>query len=162
MPDDMVDDESMITPAMEAAIGKTGKPITVEINRELVVRMADAIEEDDPELRAVLKSDEPNPIVPHWAMFTAYARLRQERVPDTPNQGLMAADEMWMLAPLRVGDRITIVPRVADIQERIGGRVGHSLFVHHEWTYTNQDGVEVARSRRTITHFKRRHTGESQ
>lgn len=154
------DDESMITPTMQAAIGREGKPASVEISRELVARLAEAIEDDDAELRAVLDSDEPNPIVPHWAIFTAFSRLRQERLPDAPGRGLMAADEMWMLAPIRIGDRLTVVPRIADIQERIGGRVGHSLFVHHEWVYTNQDDVEVARIRRTITLFKEKHSGE--
>ncbi len=156
----MPDDESLITPAMEAAIGREGDPLTVELSRELVRRLADALEEDDPQLLAALEGDAPSPEIPHWAIFTIAARLRQQRLPDAPERGLMAADEHWMLAPIHVGDALTIVGRIADIQERIGGRVGHSLFVHHEWTYTNQDGVDVARSRRTTTHFNATHSGE--
>lgn len=154
------DDESMITPAMQAAIGQEGEPLTIEINRELVRRLMEAIEEDDPALTAALESDDPHPAVPPYALLVGYTRLRQERVPDAPGFGLMAADEMRLSAPIRIGDRLTVVPRIADVQERIGGRVGHSLFVQHEWVYTNQDGVEVARTRRTITHFRERHSGE--
>jgi len=156
----MTDDESLITPAMEAVIGREGEPFTTEISRELVRRLADALEEDDPHLLAALEGDAPHPAVPHWAVFTIAARLRQQPLPDSPERGLMAADEHWMLAPIHVGDRLTIVGRIADIQERIGGRVGHSLFIHHEWTYTNQDGVDVARSRRTTTRFNAKHSGE--
>ena len=72
----------------------------------------------------------------------------------------MAADAWEVKADIHLGDQQTIVPRLAEIQERIGGRVGHSLFIHHEWVYTNQDEVEVARVRRTVTHFQTRHTGE--
>lgn len=160
-PDDRPDeDESMITPAMEAEIGKPGKPVEMQISRELVRRMAEALEEDDPALLAALESDEERPEVPAWATFIHFGRYRPRRLPGLPKRGLMAADEMTMLAPIHVGDVLTVVARVADIRERIGGRVGHSLFVDHEWTYTNQDGTEVARTRRTVTFFKGTHSGE--
>ena len=154
------EDESLITPAMRAAVGVEDAPIVIHISRELVRRMAEALDEDDPALLAALASGESRPEVPPWAIFTHYSKYRPGRVPDAPERGLMAADEMTMLAPVRVGDTLRVVRRVADVQERIGGRVGHSLFVHHEWTYTNQDGVEVARTRRTVTYFKGKHTGE--
>lgn len=154
------DDESMITPAMQAEIGKPGDPVQIPISRELVRRMAEALEEDDPALLAALESDEERPEVPGWAMFIHFGRYRQRRLPDAPKRGLMAADEMTLLAPIHVGDVLTAVARIADIRERIGGRVGHSLFVDHEWTYTNQHGEEVARTRRTVTFFKGTHSGE--
>ena len=157
----MVDDESMITPAMSAVIGQDDEPITVEINRELVRRLAEAIEEIEPNLLASLKRSNDQTSVPHWAIFTVTSQLRQQKPPDAPKRGLMAGDEHWMLAPIHIGDRLTIVGRIADIQERIGGRVGHSLFVHYEWTYMNQNSVNVARSRRTVVYFKDKHSGES-
>ena len=49
--------------------------------------------------------------------------------------------------------------RIAGMNERIGGRVGHALFVDHEWTYTNQHGVDVATTRRTVAYFKQKHSG---
>ena len=38
--------------------------------------------------------------------------------------------------------------------------MGHSLFVHHEWTCTNQDGEEVVRVRRTIAYYPERGDSE--
>lgn len=156
----MPDDDSMMTPAMEAAIGQEGETTVVEINRELVRRLVEALEEDDEAILAAVNGDDPHAEVPAYALITAATRQHQLSVPDAPKRGLMAADEWRILAPIHLGDVLTITPRIADIQERIGGRVGHSLFVHHDWTYTNQDGVAVAKTRRTITHFKRKHSGE--
>jgi hypothetical protein len=154
------EDESMITPAMEAAIGQPGEPVVIPISRELVRRMAEAIEEEDPALLASLEDEDSHAEVPPWAIYIHYGRYRPARLPDAPRRGLMAADELTLLTPIHIGDVLTVVPHIADIRERIGGRVGHSLFVEHEWTYTNQHGEDVARTRRTVTFFKDKHSGE--
>ena len=153
------DDESMITPAMEAAIGREGDPVTLTITRELVRRMAEALDEPDPALLAALESDDATPEAPGWALFVHFGRYRQPDLPDAPPRGLMAADELTLLAPIHVGDELTVVSRIAGMNERIGGRVGHSLFVDHEWTFSNQHGVDVATTRRTVAYFKQKHSG---
>ena len=152
----MSDDESLITPAMRAAIGREGTPATITIDRERVRRLAEALEEDDPTLLAALADAAAPVVAPPYALILAISRLDQVAVPDEPRHSLIAADEWLWIAPIDVGDVLTIVPRIADIQERIGGRVGHSLFAQHEWTCTNQRGVIVARVRRTMTHFPER------
>ncbi len=156
----MSDDESLITPAMEAAIGSEGEPRVVTIDKELVQRLMHALGEDDADLIAAVESGDTSYPVPTYALLTTSTSQRQLTVPDAPERALMAADAWEVKADIHLGDTMTIVPRLADISERIGGRVGHSLFINHEWVYTNQDDVEVARVRRTVTHFKARHTGE--
>ena len=156
----MADDESLLTPAMEAVIGQDGEPAAVEIAREVVRRMADALDEDDPAILAAIKGDDPRALVPPYALITMVYFMEQMNIPDLPGHGLLAADEWRYSAPVRLGDRLTVAPRIADIQERIGGRVGHSLFVHHEWTCTNQDGEEVVRVRRTIAYYPERGDSE--
>ena len=154
------EEQSLITPAMQAAVGVETEPFTIEITAELVSRLAEALEVDDPDLQALLRSGETGAELPPWAVLTHYGRLRPGAVPDAPERGLQAADEFTILGPIRLGDRLTIVQRLADVQERIGGRVGHSLFVHHEWAYTNQAGEVVARTRRTRAHFVGRHSND--
>ncbi len=156
----MTDDESMITPAMEAAIGSEGEPREVTIDKELVLRLMRALDEDDEELMAAVEAGDASHPIPTYALLTTSTSQRQLTVPDAPERALMASDAWEVKADIHLGDQMTIVPRLAEIQERIGGRVGHSLFVHHEWVYTNQDDVEVARVRRTVTHFRQRHSGE--
>ncbi|PZC47596.1 MAG: N-terminal half of MaoC dehydratase [Chloroflexi bacterium] len=163
--DEERDEQSLITPAMQAAIGSEGAPFTIDISAELVRRLAEALEADAPNLLAAIEQAETTPgvrgaEVPPWAILTHYGRLRPEPVPDAPARGLQAADEFTIMGPIHIGDRLTIVPRLADIQERIGGRVGHALFVHHDWSYINQLGEVVARTRRTRAHFLGKHSGE--
>jgi hypothetical protein len=156
----MADDESLITPDMEASIGTEGDPVTISINPELVRRLVESLEEEDADVLAAVESDDPNAEIPAYALITAATRQRQLTVPDVPKRGLMAADEWRVEGAIHMGDTLTITPRIAEIQERIGGRVGHSLFVHHEWVYENQHGDVVARVRRTTAHFKDKHSGE--
>ena len=156
----MSDDESLITEAMQAAVGSEGEPQTDEIDAERVLRLMDALGEEDTELRAAVERRDPSVPIPTYALLTTSTRQQQLSLPDAPERALMAADAWQVSADIHIGDTMTIVPRIADLQERIGGRVGHSLFVHHEWVYTNQRGEEVARVRRTVTHFQARHSGE--
>ena len=156
----MADDDSVMTPDMRATIGREGEAVSFEIDREMVRRLAEAVEEEDPAVLAAINSDDPDAPLPPYALLTVSTRMRQLTVPDMPQHALMAAEEFEVLAPIRSGVRYTATPRVADIQERIGGRVGHSLFVHHEWVYRSPQGDVVARVRRTIAHFFDRHSGE--
>ena len=109
-------DASMITPAMQAAIGQEAGRFMIEIDADLVRRLAEALDVDDPDLRAALERNEIGAEVPPWAILTHYGRLRPDRVPDAPLRGLQAADEFTILAPIRIGDRLTVVQRLADIQ----------------------------------------------
>lgn len=152
----MTDEETLITPAMRAAIGREGTPAHISIDRELVRRLAEALEEDDQALRLALTDPQAKTVAPPYALLLAISRMEQIAVPDAPRNTLIAADEWQWFAPVYVGDALTVVPRIADVQERIGGRVGHSLFAQHEWTCTNQHGVLVARVRRTMTYFPER------
>ena len=69
---------------------------------------------------------------------------------DSPDLGLkrvMFGGQEWdWLAPVYVGDTITAVQRLAGIDEKTGSK-GPFVLVTWERTYTNQDGVVVARSR---------------
>ena len=154
------DEESWITPAMRAAIGQESDPSYITLTPDAVRKIALAIEFDDPEFLAALDTN-PELEVPHWALFVRYTSTHFGRIPDVPGNGLIAGDEMEMFAPVHIGDRLTLNARVADIQERIGGRVGHSLFVHHEWDYINQDGIKVARARRTLAMFQGPHRDDA-
>ena len=150
------DEESWITPAMQASIGQESEPSQIVVTPESVRKIAQAIEFDDPAFFTALDTD-PHMEVPHWALFIRYTSTTFGHIPDAPQNGLIAGDEMQMFAPVHLGDRLTLNARVADIEERIGGRVGHSLFIHHEWQYINQNGVEVARARRTLAMFQGPH-----
>lgn len=69
---------------------------------------------------------------------------------DGPDLGLkrvMFAGQEWdWLAPVHVGDTITAEQRLAGIEQKSGSK-GPFVLVTWEWTYTDQEGQVVARSR---------------
>ena len=69
---------------------------------------------------------------------------------DGPDLGLgrvMFAGQEWdWLAPVHVGDTITAEQRLVGVEEKSGSK-GPFVLVTWEWTYTDQDGVVVARAR---------------
>lgn len=69
---------------------------------------------------------------------------------------LHAEQQFDYLAPIHVGDVLTVERRVADIYEKKGGEME---FVIIETTFTGQHGTPVARSRQIILvrHPKREH-----
>ena len=167
------DDERLIPPELAAAVGKEMGTSRARVEAELVRRMASSFDVEDPELDQALESNDRTYDLPHWAI---YSITRPQRI-DTPGidpwSTLIAAEELHLVRPLHLDDRLHIDQRIADVQERIGGRVGHSLFIHLEWRYRllrkaggdpgdGQDeiGEEVARIHHTMAYFRGRHTGE--
>lgn len=172
-PDAPEEDESLIPPELAAAVGKEMGTSRARVEAELVRRMAASFDVEDPELEQALATNDTSYDLPHWAI---YSITRPQRI-DTPGidpwSTLIAAEELHLVQPLHLNDRLQIDQRIADVQERIGGRVGHSLFIHIEWRYrllensgghsgTEQEtiGEEVARVHHTMAYFRGRHTGE--
>ncbi len=87
----------------------------------------------------------PGAVVPPLFLLT----LGRTRRPQ-PSKGsaVKAGDEYEFRLPVRVGDSITVTPRLGDIQVK-EGRQGRMYLVISEWTYANQRGetVGVAKTR---------------
>ena len=158
--EDAEDEASWITPALAAAIGVEGAATVATVEAELVRRLAVAFEEEDPKLTRALAGNDRSYALPPWAVHSI-ARPQAVAIPGIRSwDSLLAAEELQVLGAMRLDDRITISSQLADVQERIGGRVGHSLFLILEWRYSQASGADVARIRHTLTHFRQRHTGE--
>lgn len=166
------EDESLIPPELAAAVGKEMGTSRARVEAEFVRRMASSFDVEDAELDRALASNDRSYDLPPWAI---YSISRPQRI-DTPGidpwSTLMAAEELQLTRLLHLDDHLHIDQRIADVQERIGGRVGQSVFIHLEWRYRllhkaggksgEQDeiGEEVARVRHTMAYFRGRHTGE--
>lgn len=162
------DEESLIPPELAAAVGKVTASSHARVEAELVRRMASAFDVEDADLTAALETHDRSFALPPWAIYSISKPQQIETPGIDPWTTLMAAEECELRRPLHLGDRLWVDQRIADLQERIGGRVGHSLFINIEWRYrllegeprNEQIGPEVARVRHTMTHFRGRHTGE--
>ncbi len=162
------DEESLIPPELAAAVGREMEPSRARVEAELVRRMADVFEVRDAALEAALASNDRGYDLPPWAIYSITRPQRIETPGIDPWKTLIAAEELHIVTPLHLDDRLHIAQRIAGLQERIGGRVGHSLFIHIDWSYrrlegrpgNEQIGQEVARVRHTMAYFRGRHTGE--
>src|SRR5262245_40191463 len=79
--------------------------------------------------------------------WTEEERAGEVQVPITGKTGLNMGVEMEFLAPVRLGDVLTMRQRVADIQERSSPR-NRMVVIVREQTYTDQDGKTKAIVRR--------------
>jgi 3-hydroxybutyryl-CoA dehydratase len=67
------------------------------------------------------------------------------------NTAMFAGARLETFAPVRPGDTITARVQVKEVFPKTG-RSGTMLFVVHRTSYTNQDGVQVAASERSIVY----------
>ncbi|MCS7207467.1 MAG: MaoC family dehydratase N-terminal domain-containing protein [Dehalococcoidia bacterium] len=136
--------------ALQKAVGSVSEPVTYEVEAGHIRRFAEAI-------------GDPNPL------FTDEAAARRTRyggmvapptflrafppnplpVPDFPLARRLDGGSEWEYhEPIRPGDRITVVQRLADVRLR-EGRLGPMLFIIRDIIYTNQFGQVVATQRAT-------------
>jgi acyl dehydratase len=133
----------------EQAIGTQGEPAVLAVEKGAVERFAEAISDPNP-----LWNDEATARKGRYGglvappTFLRSVRFRYPQLPfDIPFDRLLDGGSEWeYFEPVRVGDRITAVARIADVSER-PGRLGTMLFTVTEVTYTNQLNETVATQR---------------
>ena len=139
-------------PADRSYIGKTGKPVTMHIERGKVREFARAIKDDDPLYFGEEHARrEAGGIMPPLTFLQTVALWDDGRGRPRPPMDLKRAlhgeQEFEFLKPIFVGDVLTAVTRIADIYEKTGKRGGTMTFVVTETEFTNQRGEVVARAR---------------
>ena len=131
--------DSIITAAMQAAVGAEGDAQTAVVERGAIERFAAAIGDD-------------NPLFPDVAPPT-FLRSLGRAIPalpdsDTAPRVLDGGSEWSYGAAVRAGDAITYSTRLESLIER-KGRMGPMLLATYLTEYVNQRG-EVAASQRNI------------
>lgn len=127
-----------------------GEPITIHAND--VERFCRVIGEDNPVFwdeeaaRQSVYGGRPMPLVFPLTRF-ASGDERSFRVPLRATRRVRGEDELIVLKPIKVGDRIRARTRLLDIQEKTG-RTGPMVFLRFETEYVLDDG-EVAMIVRT-------------
>jgi peroxisomal enoyl-CoA hydratase 2 len=142
--------------ADRSIIGKSGKPFKMPIEWSKVREFARAIKDPnpiyfDPELAKKECGGVPVPVT-----FLQTSAFWQD-ADSGPGMGgfdlrriLHGEQEFELLKPIMVGDVLTGVAKVADIQEKEGGRGGKMTMLIVETTYTNQKNEKVAIARSTL------------
>lgn len=138
-------DQSLLTEAIHAAIGQTTLARQVAVTPELVRRMRDTLADG--------ASLPESAVVPPCVLALLESDGMLPTLPGLPPDSLVTGDEWEWHRALRLGETLHVATRLADARERFGGRLGHSLSLHHEWTFTAADGEPVAVARRSIAYY---------
>jgi acyl dehydratase len=140
----MTSDASLITPELEAIIGQDGPPSEAAVTRDLVARVLDVMQDDDPRWQGA--------VAPPYVLMAFGADLPLPETPRVP-LGLVTGDEWMLLRPVRVGERLSVVGRLAAVHERYGSRFGHNLVLRTTSTFTDERGELVAETGRSFIRY---------
>ena len=145
----------LITDEMRKAIGAESEPRTTVIERGAIEKFADAIGDPNPLYVDEVKAGQSR----YGGIIAPPTFLRSIRTGDLElpfkinlTRTLDGGSDWEYFEPVRAGDTITAVTRLADLTERTG-RLGPMLFVIREISYTNQQGTLVAKQRGTLIRY---------
>ncbi len=132
--------ESVVTEEMKGWLNKELNRVEFEVEKVLLRRYTEAIEDPNPRWKEVMP---PN-------MFTAiFAEGGLVQYPfETPPKLLDGGGEWEFFAEARLGDTLTGVRKIVEYKEK-EGKLGHMLFVIRQTEWTNQRGELVARNKST-------------
>lgn len=133
-------DTTLLTPAMQAAVGSGGELQSVEIERGAIVRFAAAI-------------GDPNPAYPDVAppTFLRAVGLAIPAMPDSDSvPRILDGGSEWTYAvPVRPGDIVSFATVLESLKER-EGRMGAMLIANYRTDYINQRDELAATQRNTV------------
>jgi hypothetical protein len=139
-------DEPIISDELESLLNIDFGPEVYEIEKGMLRRFAEAIEDPNPRWRQVAPPTFPAALVPTGLMH----RLFNARCPLT--RLLNGASELEYLQPIKAGDVISVTGRLTRLRQ-MEGKEGPTLFMFTEVTYTNQGGEVAVRGKNTYVKY---------
>jgi hypothetical protein len=139
-------EEPIISEELESLLSVDFGPEVYEIEKGMVRKYAEAIDDPNPLWREIAPPTFPAALVPSELlnrMLTAKCPLARF---------LNGANELEYSQPIRIGDVIYVTARLANLRKR-EGQEGRTLFMIVDVTYKNQRGEEVARGRSTYIRY---------
>ena len=142
----------VLTEELKASIkGRQGEPVSTLVERGAIRRFAEAIGDDNPLFSddAQARRSRYGGIVapPTFLRSLPSGRVSVQEL-DSLTRVLDGGSEWSYLEPVRPGDTITVVTRIANLSQR-NLSVGAAVFLIVETTYTNQLGQVVSTQRST-------------
>ena len=149
--------EEIITDEMKKALGVPSEPVTIEIEKGMIRKFAEAIEDPNPlwqDEEYAKKARYGGIVAPPGLLMAAEMRGRGLELPFQLPMGriLDGGGEWEYIKPVRPGDVLTVVDKLHDLRVR-EGRMGKMLFIVTETTWTNQHGELVARALGTLINY---------
>ena len=139
-------EEPVISDEMESLLKVEFGPEVYEIEKGMVGKFAEAIEDPNPSWRQIAPPTFPAALVPTGLLH----RMTAAKCPLT--RFLNGSNELEYYQPIKVGDTISVTARL-DKLRKMEGKEGTTLFMVTGVTYTNQEGEVVARGRNTYIRY---------
>lgn len=150
----MVED-TLNTEELRGKIGIDWEPVVCNIEKGMIQRFAQAIDDPNPlwqDEEYARRSRYGSIIAPPtfiqtvgWDQFEKQFQLQV--APLLSGGRLNGGVELEYYQPVRPGDTITVITKIADVRERQGKKMGKMVFVTFEKTYKNQTQEPIAKCR---------------
>ena len=139
-------DESVITEELNSLLNVEFGPEVYEIEKGMVRKFAEAIEDPNPAWQKVAPPTFPAALVPTALLHKLFnAECPLKRI-------LNGSSELEYLKPIKIGDVISVTASLTRLRQ-MGGKDGITLFMFTEVTYTNQDDEVVARGKNNYIRY---------
>jgi acyl dehydratase len=144
-----------VTDEVRKQIGMQSEARLVEVERGAIRRFAEAIGDPNPlynDEAAARKTRFGGMIAPPTFCRSLGAAIPEIKINMPAFRGLDGGSEWEYFTPIRPGDRISVVSKIADIRES-AGRLGPMVFVTVETSYTNHHNELCALQRSTVIRY---------
>ena len=139
-------EETVISEELESLLNVEFGPEVYEIEKGMVGKFAEAIDDPNPLWRQVAPPTFPAALIPGELLH----RLLEARCPLT--RYLNGANELEYYQPIKVGDVISVTASLSKLRQ-LEGKEGRTLFMIMDITYKNQRGEVVAKGRNTYIRY---------
>ena len=139
-------EEPIISEELESLLNVEFGPEVYEIEKGMVRKFTEAIEDPNPSWQKVAPPTFPAALIPRELLH----RLLTARCPLT--RYLNGSNELEYYQPIEVGDAISVTAKL-DKLRKMEGKEGTTLFMIMEVVYKNQQGELVARGRNTYIRY---------
>ena len=144
-----------VTDEVRKQIGMQSEARLVEVERGAIRRFAEAIGDPNPlfnDEASARKTRLGGMVAPPTFCRSLGAAIPEIKINMAEFRGLDGGSEWEYLEPIRPGDRISVVSKIADIRES-AGRLGPMVFITVETSYTNQFNQLCALQRSTVIRY---------
>jgi acyl dehydratase len=144
-----------VTDEVRKQIGLQSEAHVVEVERGAIRRFAEAIGDSNPlfhDEAAARKTRFGGIITPPTFCRSLGAAIPEIKINMPQFRGLDGGSEWEYFEPIRPGDRIRVLTKIADIRES-AGRLGAMVFITVETSYTNQHDLLCAVQRSTVIRY---------
>jgi hypothetical protein len=141
-----LNEESVISEELEGLLNVEFGPDVYEIEKGMVRKFAEAIEDPNPAWQEVTPPTFPAALVPTSLVHRLFnAKTSLKRL-------LNGTSDLEYLQPIRIGDTISVTAKLTRLRQ-VAGQEGPTLFMFTEITWTNQRGEVAVKGKNTYIKY---------